>query len=204
MATRVFAMLALSLQLAATGCAVDQRSRALPSSAVDSSRRTPSFVVVTCGDPESCPSCDPTFESCEYFDPSVSDCPIVITFGGGGGDGGVPTGPKCAQQISGPGGTFDGQNTSASYIVPSFARTGYVILTSNHVDQVNVDFLLGNTYVGGFGAGGTSTAQSGSYTFPAPANGQYDSTRMTGSWLDKSTAAGHVDLTFTAAASSFC
>jgi hypothetical protein len=206
MAIRVFAILALFLQLAVTGCAIDQRSRALPSSAADSARRTPSLVVVTCGDPELCPSCNPAFEACEYCDPSLSDCPIVITFGGGGGGGGggVPTGPACPQQVSGPGGTFDGHNTSASYIVPSFARTGYVMLTSNHVDQVNVEFFLGNTFAGDYASGGTSVAQAGSYTTTVPTNGQFDSTRMTGSWIDKSTAVGHTDLTFTAAASSFC
>ena len=204
MAFRVFAMAALFLQLAVTGCAVDQRSRAVPSSTTDSGRRAPSLVVVTCGDPDACPSCDPTFESCEYCDPSLTDCPIVITIGSGGGGGGIPTGPKCPQQVSGPGGTFDGVLTSASYTVPSFARTGYVMQSSNHVDQVNVDFLIGTSYAGRFASGGTSTSLAGSYTFPAPTNGQYDSTQMTGSWIDKSTAVGHTDLTFTAAASSFC
>jgi hypothetical protein len=149
----------------------------------------------------------PPFQVCVYCDPSDLTCPgeISIDIGGSSGTGsGIPTGPSCPQVIFGPHGTFDGTRNGATYQVPRYARTGWTILSSSHVDQVDVDFFDGAIYSGGRATGGSSYASVGYFTLQPPTNGPFDATQMTGSWIDKDTSAGHEDLSFTATASSSC
>ena len=110
------------------------------------------------------------------------------------------------QVIDGPDGTFDNVRTHASYSVPYYAITQWTMASQYHIDQVNVEFYLGAVYGGTIAAGGSSNAQVGVYKSGPPTNGQFDSTRMTGNWIDKDPSHTTPDdnVTFTATADSHC
>jgi hypothetical protein len=75
------------------GCTGGHLASAVPpaaSSTVHAVQRTPHIIVVACDHP-SCSSCDPAFQVCEYCDPSLFDCPVVLGTSGGGFQ--PPSGP---------------------------------------------------------------------------------------------------------------
>jgi hypothetical protein len=80
------------------------------------------------------------------------------------------------------------------------------MLSARHTDQVNVEFYSGSTFVGTNAQGGTSGSATGVYTSTPPLYSSYDSTRMTGNWIDHDPAHTTPDtnVTFTATADSFC
>jgi hypothetical protein len=205
----------ITAQLLAVGCGANQSSSIAPPtrhSVQQGSSRSAQVVVVSCQDLY-CSNCNPLFQACEYCDPSDLDCPPLIIIGGPTGGGGTGSGsgtsspgPSCPQVIDGPDGTFDGVHTNVQYTVPFSALTRWSMLSQNHVDQVNVEFYDGATYVGANAQGGSSISQSGLYTSTPPAYSPYSSTRMTGNWIDKDPAHQTPDtnLTFTATANSSC
>lgn len=205
----------LMTQLLAVGCGANQSPSIAPPARhtlQHGGSRSAQVTVVSCDDPD-CSNCNPLFQACQYCDPSDIDCPPLITIGGptgsggaGSGSGGSTPGPSCPQVVDGPDGTFDGMHTNVRYTVPFSALTQWSMLSQNHVDQVNVEFYDGDTYVGANAQGGSSSSQSGLYTSNPPAYSPYSSTRMTGNWIDKDPAHQTPDtnLTFTATADSSC
>jgi hypothetical protein len=208
---RVFAS-AVIIGLALTGCGLGSRTIGDPRPITpQAAERTTRVVVVTCEDPD-CSNCNPLFQACQYCDASDVECPPIVVIGGPAG-GGAPSsspsapGPSCAQNtIDGPGGTFDGTHSTVSYVVPFSAITKWTVLSAKHTDQVNVEFYSGSTFVGTNAQGGTSVSVTGVYTSTPPLYSSYDSTRMTGNWIDHDPAHTTPDtnVTFTATANSFC
>jgi hypothetical protein len=206
-------MLAVVLALALAGCAPGSRAVGTSRTVPQSVARTTHVLVVSCEDAY-CSNCNPLFQVCQYCDASDLDCPPLIIIGGPTGSPGGSSsssfagpGPSCAQNtIDGPDGTFDGVHSSVSYSVPNSAITKWMMLSARHTDQVNVEFYSGSTFLGTNAQGGTSPSVTGVYTSTPPLYDAYDSTRMTGNWIDHDPAHAtpETNVTFTATADSFC